>query len=72
MLYLGHLISAAGVAPDPAKLQVLADWPKPTTVRKMQLFLGFANFYGDYIANATELTSPLYGLTASKKGYDPV
>ena len=72
VLYLGHLISAAGVAPDPAKLQVLADWPRPTTVREMQSFLGFVNFYNDYIADATELTSPLYDLTASKKGNDPI
>ena len=72
MLYLGHLISAAEVASDPAKLQVLADWPKLTTVREMQSFLGFVNFYCDYIANAKELTSPLYDLTASKNGDDPV
>ena len=39
VLYLGHLISVAGMTPDPAKLQALAEWPKPTTVREMQLFL---------------------------------
>ena len=38
----------------------------------MQSFLGFINCYGDYIADATELTSPLYDLTASKKGDDPI
>ena len=32
VLYLGHLISAAGVAPDFVKLQDFANWPKPTTV----------------------------------------
>ena len=72
VLYLDHLIFAAGVAPDPAKLQVLADWPKPTTVREMQSFLGLVNFYDDYIADATELTAQLYDFTASKKGDDLV
>ena len=33
VLYLGHVISAAGVSPDSAKLRVLADWPTPKTVR---------------------------------------
>ena len=65
--YLGHLISVACVSPDPSKLQVLAEWPRPSTVRKMQSFLKFVNFYGDFIADAIELTAPLYDLTASKK-----
>ena len=72
MLYLAHLIFAAEVAQDSAKLQVLANWPKPTIIREMQSFLKFVNFYGDYIANATEMTSPLFDLTASKKKDDPV
>ena len=72
VLYLGHVISADGVSPDPAKLRVLADWPLPTTVREMQSFLGFVNFYGDYISDATELTAPLYDLTAARKGDESI
>ena len=33
----------------------------------MQSFLGFVNFYGDYISDGTELTAPLYDLTAGRK-----
>ena len=29
VLYLGHVINATGIAPDPAKLRVLATWPVP-------------------------------------------
>ena len=72
VLYLGYLISVSGVAPDRPKLQVFVEWPKPTTVREMQSFLGVVNLYGDYIADATKLTNPLYYLNASKKGDDPV
>ena len=66
VLYLGHVISAAGVSPDPEKLRVLADWPTRKTFREMQSFVGFVNFYGDYISDATELTAPLYDLTAAR------
>lgn len=31
--YLGYVISAAGVATDPLKIEVLRGWPKPTTVK---------------------------------------
>ena len=72
VLYLGHVISTAGVSPDPAKLRVLVDWPTPKTVREMQSFLGFVNFYGDYISDATELTAPLYDLTAARKGDESI
>ena len=72
VLYLGHFISAAGVSPDPAKLRVLADWLTSKTVREMQSFFGFVNFYGDYISDATELTAPLYDLTAARKGDESI
>src|SRR5208283_1973800 len=72
VLYLGHLINAAGVSPDPAKLRVLATWPIPETVRNVQSFLGFINFYAEFISSSTELTAPLYELTASRKGTDRV
>ena len=72
VLYLGHVISAAYVSPDPAKLRVLADWPTPKTVCEMQSFIGFVNFYGDYISDATELTAPLYDLTDARKGDESI
>ena len=47
-------------------------WPVPETVRDVQSFLGFVNFYGDFIDNTTLLTSPLYELTVGHKGADRV
>ena len=72
MLYLGHVISAAGASPDPAKLRVLADWPTLKTVREMQSLFRFVNFYGAYISDATELTASLYDLTAARKGDESI
>ena len=72
VLYLGHVISTAGVSPDPAKLRVLADWPLPTNVRELQSFLGIVNFYSNFINEQTPLKSSLYDLTAARKGTKPV
>lgn len=30
---------------DPSKVQVVVEWPIPTTTKQLQQFLGFANFY---------------------------
>ena len=68
VLNLCHVISAAGVSPDPAKLSLLADWPVFTTVRKLQSLLGFVNYYGDFIDEQTALSANLYDLTAVRKG----
>ena len=51
---------------------MLADWPLPTTVRELQSFLGFVNFYSDFIDEQTALTSSLYDLTATRKSTEPV
>ena len=72
VLNLGHVISPAGVSLDPAKLLVPADWFLPKTVRELQSFLGFVNFYLDFIVEQTVLTSSLYDLTAARKGNEPV
>jgi hypothetical protein len=38
--YLGHVISEAGVAMDPAKVQAIRDWPTPRSARAVRGFLG--------------------------------
>ena len=45
MHYLGHVVSAAGVSPDPAKVEVVSLYPVPTNVKELRQFLGLANYY---------------------------
>ncbi|KAK9189481.1 hypothetical protein WN943_018078 [Citrus x changshan-huyou] len=40
--YLGHVILDQEVAVSPSKIQVVLEWPTPTTVRKVRGFLGLA------------------------------
>jgi hypothetical protein len=64
--YLGVVISCEGIAMDLVKLAGILNWPTPTSVTEICLFLGFGNFYKLFIADYAKITWPLHDLT--KKG----
>ena len=63
MDFLGYVISTKGIGMDLSKVNSVLDWPAPTTVKHVQAFLGFANFYRKFIQNFSSLTQPLTDLT---------
>jgi len=62
--YLGHIVSAAGVATDPDKIRVVSEWKRPTTVTELQSFLGFASYYRRFVEGFSKLAAPLHRLVA--------
>jgi hypothetical protein len=61
--YLGIIISKGELHMDPIKLKAVRDWPRPKTVKDIQKFLGFCNFYRRFIKDYSELARPLFDLT---------
>jgi hypothetical protein len=60
--YLGHIVSEAGMATDPAKVKAITDWPAPTTVQALQGFLGLAGYYRKSIRYFGIMARPLNDL----------
>ncbi|KAL4021074.1 hypothetical protein IC575_019863 [Cucumis melo] len=43
--FLGHVVSKAGVSVDPAKIEAVTGWTRPSTVSEVRSFLGLAGYY---------------------------
>ncbi|KAK3544542.1 hypothetical protein QTP86_015846 [Hemibagrus guttatus] len=64
--FLGYNISSSGIQMDEGKITAIRDWPAPTTVKELQRFLGFANFYRRFIRNYSSIANPLTNLLHNK------
>ena len=60
--YVGHIISEAGIAVDPKKIQAIKDWPTPTSVTNIRSFLGLAGYYRKFIENLSRIACPMTSL----------
>lgn len=63
--YLGHVISRDGVSTDPGKIDVVANWPTPTTASELRSFLGFASYYRRFVEGFARLAAPLHRAVAA-------
>src|SRR5579859_7215457 len=61
--YLGLVISEGQMAMDPTKVTAITEWPPPKSVRQVQAFLGFCNFYRRFIQDFSHVARPLFELT---------
>jgi hypothetical protein len=41
--YLGHVVSAEGIKPDPKKVQAVLQWPQPANKKELRSFLGLTS-----------------------------
>jgi hypothetical protein len=66
--YLGFIIKPNKIAMDPKKLAGIYDWPSPKNLRQVRSFLGFGNFYRQFIQRFSHIVKPLTNLTKPSTG----
>lgn len=57
--FLGHRVSAAGIAVDPEKVSAVQEWAAPRTVHQVRSFLGFVGYYRRFIKDFAKIAKPL-------------
>ncbi|KAL4017819.1 hypothetical protein IC575_021391 [Cucumis melo] len=66
--FLGHVVSKDGVSVDPAKIEGVTSWPRPSTVSVVHSFMGLAGYYRRFVEDFSGIATALTQLT--RKG-DP-
>lgn len=61
--YLGLIISKDGIKMDLAKVKAIKNWSTPKHVKNVRAFVGFCNFYQQFIQNFSKIAGPLNSLT---------
>lgn len=61
--FLGHVVSADGVRPDPEKTAAVASYPAPRDKKGVRRFLGLCAYYRRFISNFSRIAEPLTRLT---------
>ncbi|MCO5596792.1 hypothetical protein L7F22_050862 [Adiantum nelumboides] len=65
----GHIISKNGIRMDPAKLEVIKDWPNPRNLHEVRSFIGMCAYYRCFIEKFSLIASPLHDLAKKNVKY---
>ncbi|KAK1649540.1 hypothetical protein QYE76_067345 [Lolium multiflorum] len=68
--FLGHILSAGGIAVDPAKIKTVAEWQAPTTQTEVRAFLGLAGYYRRFVEGFSSIARPMTQRLKKDKKFD--
>jgi hypothetical protein len=68
--FLGHILTAEGVAVDPGKVETVSNWQQPTNVSEIRSFLGLAGYYQRFIEGFSKIARPMTELLKKEKKFN--
>ncbi|GBM49787.1 Retrovirus-related Pol polyprotein from transposon 17.6 [Araneus ventricosus] len=60
--FLGHILSADGICPDPTKREAIKKMSQPTNITELKRFLGMVNFFRKFVPNLADMAEPLHAM----------
>ncbi|KAK6229056.1 hypothetical protein SCA6_018007 [Theobroma cacao] len=63
VVFLGHVVSRAGIYVDPKKIEAILQWEQPKTVTEIRSFLGLVGYYQRFVRGFSLVVAPLTRLT---------
>ena len=64
--YLGRMVDKHGIRPDTDAVEAVLTWKSPKTEHQLMSFLGFANFYREFIKGYADKVYPMQQLMRHK------
>ena len=66
--YLGFMVTPEGIRMEEDRIRTIREWPVPASVKDIQSFIGFANFYRNFIPHFSRIVKPLTTRTQGPEG----
>ena len=67
--FLGHVISAKGIAVDLDRVRSIQEWSPPKNVKQLWIFLGLASYCRKFVENFSKIEKPMTELLCKGKRY---
>lgn len=70
--FVGFMVTSEGVEMEPDHITTVTKWLMPASYCNIRVFLGFANFYFQFIKNVSKIAMPISNmLKGGKNGQFP-
>ena len=64
------MVNSEGIQPNPTRIKALKQWPLPSSLSELKIFLGGINFYHKFILHFSQIAHPLHQLSNSSSTFN--
>jgi len=64
--FLGHMVDKEGIRIPGSRVEAITRFPRPTTVKELERFLGLCAYVHRFVSHASGITAPLHRLRSCK------